>query len=70
MVATVALTFGCIGIKPANRFLSCHFSRLLGRISFPVYLVHGPILVLIGEPLIRNFGRRDSRNLPLISASA
>ncbi|MGR9173360.1 acyltransferase family protein [Rhizobium sp. KDH_Rht_773_N] len=56
MLATVALTLGCIGIKPVNSFLSCQFSKLLGIISFPLYLVHGPILVLIGEPLVHNFG--------------
>jgi peptidoglycan/LPS O-acetylase OafA/YrhL len=65
MVATVALTLGCIGIKPVNRFLSCHFSRLLGRISFPLYLVHGPRLVLIGEPLVRNFGETAQSKLTI-----
>lgn len=57
MVAAIALTLGCIGIRPVDRVLSCNFSRLLGVISFPLYLVHGPILVLVGEPLVRIFGQ-------------
>jgi peptidoglycan/LPS O-acetylase OafA/YrhL len=57
MVATIALTLGCIGVKPVNRFLSSDLSILLGKISFPLYLVHGPVLVLVGEPLVRHVGQ-------------
>jgi len=57
MAATIALTLGCLGIKPVNRFLSCDLSMFLGKISFPLYLVHGPVLVLVGEPLVRHFGQ-------------
>lgn len=54
-----------------HRYQACEqvsvlpFSRLLGRISFLLYLVHGPILVLIGEPLVRNFGETAQSKLTI-----
>lgn len=56
IAATVALTVGCMASRPANLMLSCSLSRKLGEISFPLYLVHGPVMVFVGEPLVRNFG--------------
>lgn len=56
VAATVALTLGCIASRPVNAILSCILSRRLGELSFPLYLVHGPVMVFVGEPLVRNFG--------------
>jgi len=56
IAATVALTLGCIASRPVNLMLSCDLSRKLGDISFPLYLVHGPVMVFVGDPLVRNFG--------------
>jgi peptidoglycan/LPS O-acetylase OafA/YrhL len=50
------LTLGCIAIPSIRNWLSGPVSGHFGRISFPLYLVHGPVLSLVGEPLMRNFG--------------
>jgi peptidoglycan/LPS O-acetylase OafA/YrhL len=55
-IAAVALVVGCIAIPGIREFLSGSLSVELGRISFPLYLMHGPVRNIIGEPLMRNFG--------------
>lgn len=47
---------GCIATTSVRAFLSNSLSRYLGTISFPLYLVHGPMLHLIGEPALRAYG--------------
>lgn len=56
VLATVVLTTGCICFSPARTLLESRLSRALGRISFALYLVHGPILVFVGDPLTQRFG--------------
>jgi peptidoglycan/LPS O-acetylase OafA/YrhL len=56
VVASSALTIGCILVGPIRNGLSGPLSAELGRISFPLYLVHGPVMWLIGEPLTRTMG--------------
>jgi peptidoglycan/LPS O-acetylase OafA/YrhL len=40
------LTVGCIFGRPASSLLSGTLSRFLGRISFPLYLIHGPLMLV------------------------
>ncbi|WP_105430935.1 acyltransferase [Neorhizobium sp. T6_25] len=65
MLAALALTLGCVASTPVNNVLSCRFSQMLGEISFPLYLVHGPVMLLIGEPLTRNFGFSEPLKLAI-----
>ncbi|HEV7407063.1 MAG TPA: acyltransferase [Bradyrhizobium sp.] len=56
IIATSALMLGCMAIPQIRSFLSGAFSSELGRISFPLYLMHGPAMHIIGEPLTRSVG--------------
>lgn len=58
---TALFVVGCIGTTSVREFLSSPFSHYLGKLSFPLYLVHGPLLHLIGEPALRIFGYSTSR---------
>jgi peptidoglycan/LPS O-acetylase OafA/YrhL len=40
------LTVGCIFSRPLSDLLSRPVSRFLGRISFPLYLIHGPLMLV------------------------
>jgi peptidoglycan/LPS O-acetylase OafA/YrhL len=51
MLAPVLFLVGSAAMSPARRFLSNSFSRELGRLSFPLYLIHGPVLLIMGIPL-------------------
>jgi peptidoglycan/LPS O-acetylase OafA/YrhL len=48
------LIAGSIGLQPIRSFMGNVVSQWLGWISFPLYLVHGPMLCIVGEPLIRH----------------
>lgn len=50
----VAVVLGSIALPAARQFLETPFSAYLGKISFPLYLIHGPVLNIIGEPLMRH----------------
>jgi peptidoglycan/LPS O-acetylase OafA/YrhL len=52
LTAGPLLMIGCIAAPQVRSFLSNGFSQWLGRISFPLYLIHGPILNIITEPLM------------------
>jgi peptidoglycan/LPS O-acetylase OafA/YrhL len=56
LIGTLPLTLGCIAIPETRSWLSGILSSHLGRISFPLYLMHGPVLCFIGEPLTRYVG--------------
>jgi peptidoglycan/LPS O-acetylase OafA/YrhL len=56
ITAAWALTVGSIAVPWMRRFLSGKFSRQLGKLSFPLYLMHGPVMSVIGEPLMRIAG--------------
>jgi peptidoglycan/LPS O-acetylase OafA/YrhL len=47
------LTAGCIFSRPLSGLLSGPVSRFLGRISFPLYLIHGPLLLAYGNNAYR-----------------
>ena len=56
-VATVLpLVVGSIALPSIRAWLSNAVSAYLGRLSFPLYLMHGPVLCFIGEPLTREAG--------------
>lgn len=43
------LIFAVVMLSPlAQQFLSIRLSEWLGRISFPLYLVHGPVMWIVG----------------------
>jgi peptidoglycan/LPS O-acetylase OafA/YrhL len=49
-------------------FLENNVSARLGEICFPLYLLHGPVMWILGEPLMRNFGETMT-NRALIDVS-
>lgn len=59
MISVSLLTLGCIRIGPIRQWLSSPLSRHLGKISFPLYLIHGPIMLVVGAPLMLRFGQGD-----------
>jgi peptidoglycan/LPS O-acetylase OafA/YrhL len=60
LLGAIPFTLGCICLRPVRAWLSSPLSAHLGEISFPLYLIHGPVIVLIGEPLMR---RTDALSL-------
>jgi peptidoglycan/LPS O-acetylase OafA/YrhL len=48
LVATMLTTASVFG-QPISSFLSGGLSRFLGRISFPLYLIHGPLFLAYGN---------------------
>jgi peptidoglycan/LPS O-acetylase OafA/YrhL len=55
-LSAVPLTVGGISVPRVRVWLSAPVSAYLGRISFPLYLIHGPVICFIGEPLMRHAG--------------
>ena len=51
LLSTSLMCWGLITAEPVRRFLSSGPSRKLGTISFPLYLVHGPAMFIVGLPL-------------------
>jgi peptidoglycan/LPS O-acetylase OafA/YrhL len=47
------LTIACIFSRPLSALLSGPVSRYLGRISFPLYLIHGPLMLAYGNNAYR-----------------
>jgi peptidoglycan/LPS O-acetylase OafA/YrhL len=56
-IGATSLVFGCISVPAVRRLLETPFSVRLGDMCFPLYLIHGPIIWLIGEPLMMRFGQ-------------
>ncbi len=56
MVGVSALFLGCVLVAPVRDALSGKLSRHLGYISFPLYLVHGPVMMIVGAPLTQLYG--------------
>lgn len=52
IVASIALLAGIMLVRPARDFFSNRVSRWLGRMSFPLYLIHGPVLFAVSLPLL------------------
>jgi peptidoglycan/LPS O-acetylase OafA/YrhL len=50
MIIIVMLISGCISFNWIRDFVSNRLSQFLGLISFPLYLIHGPILLIVGSP--------------------
>jgi hypothetical protein len=69
MLAASSFVIGCIAYRPVRTFLENDFSGWLGWVSFPLYLIHGPIMFVVGEPLTRMCGARVSID-PLTVAAA
>jgi peptidoglycan/LPS O-acetylase OafA/YrhL len=56
LIGTLPLALGCMVIPGIRNWLGGAASAHLGRVSFPLYLMHGPVLCFVGEPLMRHFG--------------
>ncbi|WP_183753573.1 acyltransferase family protein [Rhizobium sp. BK181] len=56
MVASIIFILGCMIVYQARDFLSNRLSRHLGTISFPLYLMHGPVMLIFGAPMMGQFG--------------
>jgi peptidoglycan/LPS O-acetylase OafA/YrhL len=54
--AATLLILGSISIPVTRAFLENRLSSWLGAICFPLYLIHGPVIWLLGEPLMRSLG--------------
>lgn len=59
-IASCLIVLGCIGAPQVRAFLCGAVSAWLGRLSFPLYLMHGPVMWVVGEPLMRNAGSISS----------
>jgi len=59
MVSVSLLTVGCIRLESIRAWLSNSLSRHLGKISFPLYLIHGPVMLIVGAPLMQRFYQGD-----------
>lgn len=46
------IVVACIAMPQTRALLSGKLSAWLGRLSFPLYLMHGPVMWLVGEPLM------------------
>lgn len=58
--AATLLIVGSISVPSTRAFLENRLSAWLGVICFPLYLMHGPVIWLMGEPLIRNLGHHGA----------
>jgi len=56
VVAATSLVVGCVAVPSVRNWLSSPLSDHLGKLSFPLYLIHGPVLCLVGDPLMRHAG--------------
>lgn len=56
-IGATSLVFGCISVPTVRSLLETPFSVRLGDMCFPIYLIHGPMIWLIGEPLMFRFGQ-------------
>lgn len=52
-LGVLALVVGCVCLDAARTLLGSKTSKHLGEICYPLYLIHGPIIWLAGEPLMR-----------------
>jgi peptidoglycan/LPS O-acetylase OafA/YrhL len=55
MLSVTLLTAGCLRFERVRKWLSNPLSSHLGRISFPLYLIHGPIMLVVGAPLMQRY---------------
>jgi peptidoglycan/LPS O-acetylase OafA/YrhL len=55
-ISTIMIFAGCVATPSARRLLESPLSIWLGWLSFPLYLVHGPVINVIGEPMMRAAG--------------
>jgi peptidoglycan/LPS O-acetylase OafA/YrhL len=55
MIGSILLVYTLSDAPVLQRFFKNSFSRYLGRISFSLYLVHGPICHMIGHTIISKF---------------
>ncbi|MBR0871303.1 acyltransferase [Bradyrhizobium tropiciagri] len=54
IIGAVPFMVGCIAHPTVRSWLESPLSRRLGELSFPLYLIHGPVNNIIGEPLMRS----------------
>ena len=54
IIGAVPFVIGCIAHPTVRGWLESRLSHQLGQLSFPLYLIHGPVNNIIGEPLMRN----------------
>ncbi len=52
IIAACLLVFGVYASRPLGSFFSCRLSRWLGRVSFPLYLVHFPVIASFTSGLV------------------
>jgi peptidoglycan/LPS O-acetylase OafA/YrhL len=66
--AAAFLVVGSIALPQVRAFLDGGLSAWLGRISFPLYLMHGPVIWVVGEPLAHG-GNRFAVDLLVVAIS-
>jgi len=67
LCGVVLFFIGVIMSPQARSFMSTRFSRFLGDISFPLYLIHAPILYVVGLPLY--MAHQDSIGMKILAAA-
>jgi len=55
-LCALLITFGAISVKSVRDFLSNKLSVHLGLLSFPLYLLHGAVMLIVGAPLMQHYG--------------
>jgi peptidoglycan/LPS O-acetylase OafA/YrhL len=53
LCGAVALCAGVVFCPMVHRLMETRISAFLGWISFPLYLMHGPVLLVLGVPLLQ-----------------
>lgn len=69
MIAAILIFIGVLRLNFLQEILQNRFFQFLGHYSFPIYLVHYPILRYVGLYISR-FGSSDAQNTALYSSMA
>jgi len=70
MIGAIPLVFACVMLAPVRRFFSFRPLQFLGKISFALYLVHGPMICSLMSFLIVSFCRPPHARLAMFAAAA
>ncbi|QNK65832.1 acyltransferase family protein [Variovorax sp. PAMC26660] len=69
LIVASLLTISCVFSKTLSTFLSGRLSRFLGRISFPLYLIHGPLMLSYANMVYRWVGDPTDAQKVLLNLS-
>jgi hypothetical protein len=64
-LGAAAIVVGSICVPQVRTFLANPLSLHFGKICFPLYLMHGAVMWIVGEPLTRNAGQTIGSRLAI-----